>query len=79
MIVKFNFLKELTSKLNVFPVKFQTDSPMILFISNVLETLLRSLMKRFVLMAKLEEANTTYKLIKLDLDCQKSLLPIEQV
>ena len=79
MIVKFNVLKELASKLNVFPVKFQTDSPMIPFISNVLETLLCSLMKRFVLMAKLEEANTTYKLIKLDLDCQKSLLPIDQV
>ena len=63
MIVKFDALVK-------FPVKFETDSPMTPFMSDVLETLLRSLMKRFVFTAKLEQANTPYKLIKLDLDCQ---------
>ena len=79
MIVKFDVLKELASKLNVFLVKFQTDSPMIPFLFDVPETLLRSLMKRFALRAKLEEVNTPYQLIKLDLDCQGSLLPIDQL
>ena len=68
MIVKFNVLKGLVSKLNALLVKFQTDSPMIPFMSDVLEVLPHSFMKRFVLTAKLEEANTSYKLIKLDLD-----------
>ena len=71
MIVKFNVLKGLVSKLNALLVKFQTDSPMIPFMSDVLEVLPHSFMKRFVLTAKLEEANTSYKLIKLDLDCQE--------
>ena len=79
MIVQFDVLKELASKLNVFLVKFQTDSPMIPFLFDVPETLLRSLMKRFALRAKLEEVNTPYQLIKLDLDCQGSLLPIDQL
>ena len=79
MIVKFNVLKDLASKLNTFLVKFQTDSPMILFMSDVLETRLCSLIKRSVLTAKLEEADTPYKLIKLDLDSQESYLPIDQV
>ena len=52
MIVKFNVLKELTFKLNAFLVKFQIDSPMIPFMSDVSETLLSSLMKRFVLITK---------------------------
>ena len=77
MIVKFNVLIELASKLNTFLVKFQTDSPMIPFMSDVLETLVRLRMKRFVLTQKLGEANTIYKLIKLDLDCKESLLQID--
>ena len=52
MIVKFNVLKELTFKLNAFLVKFQIDSPMITLMSDVSETLLSSLMKRFVLITK---------------------------
>ena len=58
MIVKFNVLKELASKLNAFLVKFQTYSPMISFMSNVLTT-------------KIEETSIPYKLIKLDLYCQE--------
>ena len=77
MIVKFNVLIELASKLNTFLVKFQTDSPMIPFMSDVLETLVRLRMKRFVLTPKLGEANTIYKLIKLDLDCKESLVQID--
>ena len=77
MIVKFNVLIELASKLNTFLVKFQTDSPMIPFMSDVLETLVRLRMKRLVLTPKLGEANTIYKLIKLDLDCKESLLQID--
>ena len=45
--------------------------------SDVLETLLRLRMKRFVLTLKLGEANTIYKLIKWDLDCKESLLQID--
>ena len=36
-------------------------------------------MKRFALTVKLGKGNTPYKLTKLDLDCQESLLPIDQV
>ena len=46
MIVKFNGPKELASKVNAFLVKFQTDSPVIPFMSNALETFLCSLMKK---------------------------------
>ena len=41
MIVKFNVLKELASKLNAFLVKFETDSPMIPFMSDIPGTLRR--------------------------------------
>ena len=58
MIVKFNVLTELASKLNAFLVKFQTYSPMISFMSNVLAT-------------KIEETSIPYKLIKLDIYCQE--------
>ena len=67
MLVKFNVFKELAARLNIFLKVFQTDSPMVTFMSDVLEATLRSIMKRFVLKAELEKSDTPYKLIKLNL------------
>ena len=79
MMVKFHILKEMAHKLNAFLVTFQTDFPMIPFLSDALESILRSIMKRFVLKDKLEKANTAYLLINVDLSKPESLLPPDQV
>lgn len=79
ILVKFQILKELASKLNAFLVCFQTDSPMIPFMSDSLESIIRSIIKRFVLKGVLEKASTPYKLININLDCLENLLPVEQV
>lgn len=79
MIVKFHVFEDIAAKLNVFLKGFQTDSPMVPFISDVLEAIIRDLMKRFVLKSQLEKAETPYKLIKLDLETDEHLLPVDQV
>ena len=66
--VKFHFFKDLASHLEVFLRKYQTDDPMMPFLSNELETILGCLMKMFLKDNILEEAVTPFKLVKVDVN-----------
>ena len=60
--LKLCFLEETKKKLNNFLVTFQTSSPMVPFIINSLEYLIRSFVRRFIFPDILKMANTTHKL-----------------
>ena len=66
MKVKFQFFKDLASHMEVFIQKYQTDDPMMQFLSDDLEAILRWLMKMFLKGNILEEAVTPFKLVKIE-------------
>ena len=61
------FFQEIASKLNSFLLVFQTDKPMIPFLIEVLENLLRTLLAEFIKKDVLQTACSTLKLIKIDI------------
>lgn len=79
MLAKFHFFKHIASLLQEFLVSFQTDKPMVPFLATSLENVLRKLMKKFVSPHILEEENTPYKLVKLDLSKKDVCLPAQLV
>jgi hypothetical protein len=66
MKVKMCIFKEIAHKMNAFLVIFQTEAPMLPFLSDTLEVLLRRIMSYFVTAPVLENAATALALIKLD-------------
>ena len=60
--VKLGFFEETAKIINVFLVQFQTQSPMVPFLVDCLENIVRGFCDRFIM----KKANTTYKLTKLD-------------
>ena len=65
MLAKFHFFKFVASIFKNYLTSFQTDNPMLSFLSEAVEKIMRRLMNMFV-KEVLEEANTAYNLIKLD-------------
>ena len=65
--VKLRFFEETAKKLNNVLVTFQTSSPMVPFIADFLENLVRSFVERFILPDVLKKTNTTHKLSQLDM------------
>ena len=59
--VKLRFFEETAKKLNNFLVTFQTSSPVVPFLVDSLESLVRSFAERFILLDVLKQANTTLK------------------
>ena len=66
MPLKMQFFRFLAKKLKPFLLQFQSDKPMVPFLSDSLEELLRSLMKVIVKPEVLEEASTALSLTKID-------------
>ena len=66
MKVKMCIFKEIAHKMNTFLVMFQTEAPMLPFLSDTLEVLLRRIMGYFVTGPVLQKAATALALIKLD-------------
>ena len=64
--VKLRFFEETAKIINVFLVQFQTQSPMVPFLVDCLENIVRGFCDRFILPDIMKKANTTYKLTKLD-------------
>ena len=79
MKFKFQMFNDLASILNTFLVSFQTDAPMIPFMSDAVEKIMRRLMKMFLLTSVVENASTPYKLIKIDVDLATNRLPVDQM
>ena len=71
MLAKFHFFKFVASIFKNYLTSFQTDNPMLPFLS--VEKIMRRLMNMFVKKEVLEEANTAYKLIKLDVSKKENL------
>ena len=66
MKVKMCVFKDLSHKMNTFLTLFQSDAPMVPFLSDTLERLLRRSMGYFVTTPALEKAATALALVKLD-------------
>lgn len=64
--LKLRFFEEIATSLNGFLVTFQTDNPMVPFLTESLDNVLRNLCIRFLRKDVLEEANSVYKLLKVD-------------
>ena len=65
--VKLKFFVRIADKLNEFLVLYQTEKPMVPFLVNSLEYMIRSFASTFLIADKLKEANTCLKLSKLNL------------
>ena len=56
-------MHDIANILSEFVTKFQTNNPVLPFLSDLLESILRRLMKLFILAEVIKAAATTYKLI----------------
>ena len=65
--VYLHLFRDVAVRLNVFLVKFQTDSPMVPFLSKEVAAILRWAMRFFIQKAVLVKADTPFKLCKLDI------------
>ena len=63
---KLEFFMSIAAAMRPYLQTFQSDGPLLLFITSELETLLRSLMGKFMKRAVLEGANSAYKIAKLN-------------
>ena len=66
--------------MNEFLITFRIDNPMVPFINEALDRVLRNLSRRFLRKDVIEKANTTYKLLKIDFTDkanQKCMEPID--
>ena len=66
MVAKIAFFQSVANMLEQFLKQLQSTSPMVPFLYQELEKLLRKLMQRFIKQSALQEANTTKKLMRLD-------------
>ena len=69
----------MSSKLNEFLRGFQTDQPMVPFLAETLETLLRSFMHMFILKNVMLKAGTQIKLLKIDVTDKSVYKPGENI
>ena len=67
MFAKMQFFHDIANILTEFLTKFQTDNQVMPFFSDLLENILRRLMKFFILAEVIKAAATAYKLMKLDI------------
>lgn len=79
ILAKFQFFHDIAEILSVFLKQFQTDNPVMPFICDVLETIIRRLMKMFMPSRIVKNASTPYQLIKLDVSSKDNQLPISSV
>ena len=64
--LKLQFFEEVAKQLNSFLIKFQTDSPMVPFLVESLENMIQKFCSMFILTDVLEKAQSTVKLLKLN-------------
>ncbi|CAN7981862.1 unnamed protein product [Ixodes pacificus] len=66
--VKLAFMFSISEELEPFLAEFQTDKPMLPFLAPALDRLLRSLLARVIKKDILQAANTSSKLLRIDLE-----------
>lgn len=63
---KFQFFKGVRRHLNSFLITFQTDSPLVPFLVESLESMVQKFYSTFILSDKMEKTESTIKLVKPD-------------
>ena len=66
VVIEFQFLQDLAVMLEGFLKYFQTDNPMLPFLSDMLESLVRRLLRMLIKSKIVEVAVTAYNLTKID-------------
>ena len=66
--VKLHIFQDIAAMLNTFLVKFQSNVPLVSFLADTLEHIIRRFMKLFLLKKAVDDANNQYKLNSLDID-----------
>ena len=77
MLVKLNLFCDTASMLNGFLIKFQSDSALVPFLSDCLEDLMCSMMKTFLIREVINQANTAFLLLKVDVTTNQ--LPVSKI
>ncbi len=78
--IKLVAFRDISRRLNVFLIKFQTDAPMVPFLADELQSIMRDLMRYFITKSALEKASTPYKLCKIDVTVKgNNCLPISEI
>ena len=79
MIIKFHNFKDIADHLQTFLKGFQTDAPMVLLLSDTLETLVRRFFRMFIKNTIVDDASTPYQLIKINVNDKDNQLPLHKV
>ena len=79
MFGKMQFFHDIANVLSEFLTKFQTDDPVMLFLSDLQESILRRLMKLFILAEVIKAAETAFKLTKRYVFDKNVSLPVSSV
>ena len=74
---KLHFFKFIASLFQKFLVLFNFDKPLIPFMSASLENVIKRIIKMFILLGVIGKANTSYKLINVDLTKADTCVPPE--
>ena len=73
--VKLHLLKDVVSMLNGFLVQLQPDNPMLPFLSDEIDNIMRRLMKFFISQPMRKEAKSTYLLSKVNVEKKRKSTP----
>ena len=65
---KLKFFEMVSEKLNAFLKGFQTDKPMVPFLSAILRDIIKDLLSRFILKGVLKKCDPLYQLLQLDIN-----------
>ena len=63
---KLKFFKIMSHKLNAFLWGFKTDSPMVPFFADVLDSIVRDFLEKIILKDVLHKATNLYQLVQMD-------------
>jgi len=79
IVAKLQFFISIARILGPFLKKFQTDQPMVPFLTQDLQTILEAVLTKFIKKSVLEGATTCAKLASIDVDKSENLLPSKKV
>ena len=77
--LKLQFFEDIATTLNEFLVTFQTDNPMVPFLVEALEKIIRCLCLKFIKKDVLQKANTCSSLLKIEVTDKKNQVGIDSV
>ena len=79
MLVKLHVFSDISAMLHSFLKNFQSNNPMVPFLADALERIVRQMMKFFLLKKSVNAATTQFQLMKLDVEDAAKQKPISSV